>query len=141
MDSNSDFSRSNSVEVFATRKEPLEFDVVCGRGKGSYNRRENKQFRAITAHYVPEYLECQNRVEKAAILNKIITAVHSQNNGMARFVKFNSDDNCWQVINEDLTREKVGHAIREAILSIGRQEKRDETKAVFKVKHIALLAC
>ena len=106
-------SRCQSNTMFAKpleSNEPSEYDVVCGRGKGSYNRPGNKRFRAIAQEYVPEYLAARSRLDKSSVLNKIVHVV--QENG--RFLKYSKKEG-WFVISHELAREKVGHAIREAM--------------------------
>jgi hypothetical protein len=102
--------------------QPGAFDVVCGRGKGSYNRQGNKRFRALVATFIPDYQQARTKVDKTAVLSSIVDKVQSFVNpdtGLpAQFVKYGK---CigWVQIGDDLAREKVGHAMREAIMARG----------------------
>jgi hypothetical protein len=101
--------------------QPGEYDVVCGRGKGSYNRPGNKRFRSLVATYIPQYLKARSKVDKSMVLNMIIDKVHSFSNPdsdrPAQFVKYTKQSG-WVLIGDEHAREKVGHAIREAIAAL-----------------------
>ena len=92
--------------------QPSEHDVVCGRGRGFYNRPGNKRFREIVCQHIPEYLTLKTKLDKSMLLNRIIDLVRRHHN--ARFIKKNANG-AWHEIEENATREKVGHAMREAI--------------------------
>ena len=98
--------------------QPGTYDVVCGRGKGSYNRPGNKRFRSLVATYIPKYLKARSKMDKSMVLNDIIDKVRSFINpdtgAPAQFVKFTKTAG-WVLIGDEHAREKVGHAIREAI--------------------------
>lgn len=98
--------------------QPGAYDVVCGRGKGSYNRPGNKRFRSLVATYIPKYLKARSKMDKSMVLNDIIDKVRSFNNpdtgSPAQFVKYTKSSG-WVLIGDEHAREKVGHAIREAI--------------------------
>ena len=55
--------------------QPTEFDIVCGRGKGNYNRLANKRFLFIVRNHMEEYESKTNRLDKAIVLNYIIEEV------------------------------------------------------------------
>lgn len=86
-------------------------DVVCGRGKGSYNRTGNKKFRAMVQEHVEEYVQAKTKLDKSMVLSAIVEKVHEQWNG--RFIK--QRKGVWEEIGDEQAREKAGHAIREAI--------------------------
>lgn len=94
---------------------PSCFDVICGRGKGSYNRPGNKRFRSIVASYVERYLASKTKDDKSMILALIIERIHEQNNRNAHFLKYDSECMVWRKMSTEEAREKVGHAMREAI--------------------------
>jgi hypothetical protein len=101
--------------------QPGAYDVVCGRGKGSYNRPGNKRFRSLVATYIPQYIKARSKVDKSMVLNNIIDKVHSFTNPdsgrPAQFVKYTKQAG-WVLIGDEHAREKVGHAIREAIAAV-----------------------
>ena len=80
-------------------------DVVCGRGKGSYNRPGNKRFRELV------HVRSKSKLDKSMVLAAIVEKVREH----GRFVKRKGGS--WFEIGDEQAREKVGHAIREAIAS------------------------
>ena len=104
---------AEEATLFDREYVPSEYDVVCGRGKGVYNRPGNKRFRRIVQTYVDEYISMKSKVDKSQLLSRIIDKVRAQNNGTAAFIKQNKDG-IWFDIGDEQAREKVGHAIREA---------------------------
>lgn len=99
---------------------PNDFDIYCGRGKGFYNRPGNKKFRVLVAAHIRTYVGAKSKVDKSAVLNTIIDEVRSTvdpaTGRPAQFIKFTKHTG-WVEIGDDQAREKVGHAMREAIAS------------------------
>ena len=91
-----------------------EFDVACGRGKGCYNQAGNKLMRDICRKFVSKYLLAKSKLDKSLILSEIVEEVKRQNDGTAQFVKHDKHLG-WVAISDEKAREKVGHALREAI--------------------------
>jgi hypothetical protein len=118
--------------------EPTNYDVVCGRGKGSYNRLGNRRFRAIVQQHTDEYL-ASSKLDKTMVLNRIMYLVQAQNEGTTRFVK-RGKDGLFTVISDDLAREKVGHAIRETIMATEDAAKPLKEQLEWKEKQSDLLA-
>jgi hypothetical protein len=117
-------SLANRLDQRPLSRLPDDYDVVCGRGKGNYNREGNKRFRAIVNEHIPVYMAAKTKFEKGLVLNAIIDIVRSQNNGDTRFVKF-SARNGWIEISDEHTREKVGHVMREAMENSLQSNKKD----------------
>jgi hypothetical protein len=118
--------------------EPTNYDVVCGRGKGSYNRPGNRRFRAIVQQYTDEY-QSSSKIDKTMVLNRIMDLVQAQNEGTTRFCK-RGKDGLFTVISDDLAREKVGHAIRETIIAAENVAKPLKEQPEWNKKHSDLLA-
>lgn len=93
-----------------------EFDVACGRGKGCYNQAGNKRMRDICRKFVSKYQLAKSKLDKSLILSEIVEEVKRQNNGTAKFVKHDKQLG-WIAISDEKAREKVGHALRQAIAS------------------------
>jgi hypothetical protein len=112
--------------------QPGTYDVVCGRGKGSYNRPGNKRFRSLVATYIPQYLKARSKIDKSMVLNDIIDKVRSFTNpdtgSAAQFVKYTKSSG-WVLIGDEHAREKVGHAIREAIAAQESSSSNDSTES------------
>jgi hypothetical protein len=99
--------------------EPNEYDVVLGRGKGNYNRPGNKRFRAIVHRFIPKYQTAKTKLDKTFIFNSILDEVRSENNGNARFVRYDTKIG-WVEMGDEQVRDKVGHATREAIVAMNK---------------------
>lgn len=120
--------------------KPTDFDVVCGRGKGSYNRLGNRRFRAIVQQHTDEYqAPTSSKQDKSIVLNRIMDLVQAQNGGTTKFLK-RGKDGLFTVISDDLAREKVGHAIRETITAAENAKKPLKEQPEWKEKHFNLLA-
>ena len=119
---------SDSTSFLGKSFQPAENDVVLGRGKGFYNRPGNKRFREIVCQHMSEYQAARTKLDKSMILNGIIDRVRQENNG--RFVKNDKKKGGWIVIDDGLAREKVGHAMREAIAAKnGKESELSQRKA------------
>jgi hypothetical protein len=109
---------TNHMTMLDASYQPGAYDVVCGRGKGSYNRPGNKRFRSLVATYIHQYISARTKMDKSMVLNTIIDQVNSYTNpdtGLAaQFVKYTKAAG-WVMIGDEHAREKVGHAMREAI--------------------------
>lgn len=100
---------SSSGASLSDDYQPGPNDVVCGRGKGSYNRPGNKKFRELVQRHVEEYLRAKSKLDKSMVLASIVEQVREH----GRFIKRKAG--AWCEIGDEQAREKVGHAIREAI--------------------------
>ena len=111
--------------------QPGKYDVVCGRGKGSYNRPGNVHFRSLITAYIPQYMRSKSKIDKTTILSSIVDEVRSFRNPetgrSADFVKYTKSAG-WSTIGDEQAREKVGHAIREAITTKDNQENNTKKK-------------
>jgi hypothetical protein len=110
----------NSDTPLDTSYQPGCYDVVCGRGKGSYNRPGNRHFRALVATFLDDYRNAKTRLDKTAVLGRIVDKVHSlqdpHTKQAAQFVRLCKHSG-WVQIGKDSAREKVGHAMREILMA------------------------
>jgi hypothetical protein len=109
----SDMASRDDEKKLPSDFQPTEFDIICGRGKGHYNRPGCKRLREVIRGFIPEYLAAKTKVDKSAVISRILDAAKSQNNNSTRFVK--SKKGTWYEIGDDQAREKVGHTMRETI--------------------------
>lgn len=114
-------------------KEGVEirrYDVLCGRGKHSFDHDGNRDFRYIIAAVLPDYVSAKSRGAKTAIVASVMKKVHAQG---GRFLRHDSNRNVWYVLNYSQSKDKVGHAIRDATLTKEakkvRAQKRREIRA------------
>jgi len=110
-----DFATKKETKGLPNTYEPSAYDVVCGRGKGNYSQPGNKRLHLLIQEYLQTYTEAKTKLDKTIVLDVIVDRVREQNNGTARFVKFEPQSG-WVEISSEQAREKVGHTIRQALL-------------------------
>ena len=91
--------------------EPRDCDIVCGRGKGSYNRPGNRVMLEIIKEHISDYQACDSKPDKSAILKTIRDKLIQEGR---KFVKRGSAGQ-WVIMDNKEAKEKIGHAMREAI--------------------------
>ena len=92
--------------------QPGDHDVICGRGKQSYNTTGNRRFRLMITVHMRRYLQAYTKLDKSLVVISIVDVVRSNGGG---FVKRCPKTKKWLEIGDQLAREKVGHALRDAI--------------------------
>ena len=97
---------------------PSNYDVICGRGKDCFSHIGNRRFRVMLDLMLPTYTEAKTKPDKSAIVSTIIDRVRSLcgSNG-AGFIRYDPSEKRWFEIGDDAAREKVGHTIREILVS------------------------
>lgn len=99
-------------------------DIVCGRGKGSYNAPGNVRFRNMVKQHIPDYQASKTKMDKSLMIGRILDHVKALN---LRFV--GRKNGRWIVIiSEEHAREKIGHSMREAIAAQHRKSRSLELK-------------
>jgi hypothetical protein len=137
-------------------------DVLCGRGKTSFNHGEfaspvhcarlsldvllrtvtdpcmlvlysvgNKRFREAVAEALPSYMKADNRYDKSLVVHAIVNNIRLSG---GRFLKHNSTTGAWCELNDQQAKEKVGHAVRDAVTAYEsrKSRKRHRAKEEFK---------
>ena len=90
---------------------PGPYDVICGRGKASWNHSGNRHFRALVKRSTEAYSNVKTRAERSTIVSAIVDAVRVKGNG---FVK-REDDVEWIEVGDLLAREKIGQMLRNSL--------------------------
>ena len=111
-------------------------DIVCGRGKDSFNHPGNHQFRQVISAHLTEYMQLNSRHKKTAFIVSIVRKL--QNEYGARFVtkKRTSDDVCYyKEVSEKQAREKVGHSLRDTAVSKQCKPSKKEWSKMKKNQH------
>lgn len=106
------------VEILAT-------DVLCGRGKTSFNHVGNRRFRDLIAASTEKYNNARSRLEKSMVVHSIVEQVKKV---QGRFLKQDRYSGRWYELDERQAKEKVGHAIRDASSSIDPKKKEKTSK-------------
>lgn len=85
-------------------------DVLCGRGKRSFNHSGNRRFRFIIAMNLQSYQEAPTRSKKSVVIDSIVDGIRKAGGS---FLKMNYDTTQHVDIGDDAARNKVGHALRD----------------------------
>eukprot|EP00934_Nitzschia_sp_Nitz4_P005923 Nitzschia sp. Nitz4//scaffold109_size72162//14578//15747//NITZ4_005836-RA/size72162-snap-gene-0.93-mRNA-1//1//CDS//3329532733//5913//frame0 len=95
---------------------PGEFDVICQRGKDSFEHCGNKRFRELIDRHLQSYLAAGSRQEKTKIVTNIFDYIRQQAIAPSSgFVKKDLLTRRWYQVNEKEARDKVGQALRDSI--------------------------
>lgn len=119
---------------------PGDYDVICGRGKVCFNHIGNRRFRVTIAMNLKKYMESKSKLEKSLVVNSIVEQVRdaSPNGG---FVKRDPLTGNWFALGADASREKVGHAMRDAISSTQQVVKKKAAAAALKGNKLDMRRC
>eukprot|EP00542_Grammatophora_oceanica_P022020 CAMPEP_0194033078 /NCGR_PEP_ID=MMETSP0009_2-20130614/5876_1 /TAXON_ID=210454 /ORGANISM="Grammatophora oceanica, Strain CCMP 410" /LENGTH=726 /DNA_ID=CAMNT_0038673689 /DNA_START=502 /DNA_END=2682 /DNA_ORIENTATION=- len=101
--------KSQKSEVVV--QNPLDTDILLGRSKASWNHVGNRRFRVFVGLHLKQYMEATTRLEKTMVVNLVVEAIQEAG---GRFLKQNKDKT-WYMVHNKLAREKVGHALRDAV--------------------------
>ncbi|CAB9515421.1 Nitrilase family, member 2 [Seminavis robusta] len=111
------------IEPFGTDIEPT--DVLCGRGKTSFNHVGNRRFRDLIAASTDKYNSAKSRLEKSMVVHAIVEQVKKVK---GRFLKQDRYTGRWYELDERQAKEKVGHAIRDATSTMHPKNKKVKPK-------------
>lgn len=89
---------SNNMTMLPEDFTPGEFDVICGRGRTTFNHPGNAAFRNVIKDYLPSYSNAESKSDKSIILCDIIEQVRegSPNGG---FVKKDTKSGRWYEVS------------------------------------------
>lgn len=87
---------------------PSPYSVICGRGKDCFESIGNRRFRVIVRIFLEQYKAAKTKLDKSAIVNKIVDTILSAGGG---FVKYHCGR--WWEVTDGMAREKVGAMIRD----------------------------
>lgn len=88
-------------------------DILCGRGKISFNHSGNRRFRHIISQSSDEYKAAGSKWEKSLVAAKLVSVIHSTGGRFLKQKKSNEDE--WYELSSSECKSKVSHAIRDAI--------------------------
>ena len=86
---------------------------------------------------MPAYTAARTKVDKSTVLQTVLTAFTTATRG--RFVRWDKAGRQYVEIPVAEAREKVGHAMREALAAAELVEGKQEAQQVFQEKHQSLL--
>lgn len=86
------------------------YDILCGRGRDSYNNVGNRRFRIFIGLHLNKYIEAEGRRRKGRVIDVLVRTLVDEMG--ARFFRENNGK-----LVDDLSvkqiRQKVGHALRD----------------------------
>ena len=102
-------------------------DIVTGRGKVCYNHPGNTWFKDIIASNLVRYACTKTKMDKSLVVNDIVDDIQEQSpsGGFVKKVKGGR----WIVLDDTVAREKVGHAIRDALAAGVNKKSKSKTRS------------
>lgn len=83
----------------------------------------NKRFRDAVTSSLQQYMKSETRFEKSLVVHSIIDSIHQVG---GRFLKKDFSTSRWYEMSRQQCKEKVGHAIRDAVNSYEARQKKKE---------------
>lgn len=117
---------NNLVKTNSSQEDtpgPTNIDVVCSRGRHFYELPGCVRFRKIVLDSIPSYVSATTRVDKSSVIAMIMDQVLNHDEGTVRFLKYHASTKSWSVMGREQIRDKVGHALREVIEEMNRNER------------------
>eukprot|EP00980_Cylindrotheca_fusiformis_P010156 scaffold2261_cov124-Cylindrotheca_fusiformis.AAC.4 len=105
---------------------PSEFDVICSWARQNFSTAGNKRLRGIIADNVEAYQQAETKVEKGKIIEDIVNQVMALSPSNSGFIRQDKQTGRWSFIGFDKSKDKVGHALRQASKQKVRNGKRKE---------------
>jgi hypothetical protein len=93
--------------------EVSENDVLLGKQRDAFNHIGNRRFRSLINANWERYNSSKGRCERTTIVVSIVNFLREERK--VRFLKRDKATGRWYVVPDCIAREKVGHAIRDAI--------------------------
>ena len=96
--------------------EPSVWDVICQGGGEAHDHVGNRRFRVCIDNNLNTYMAAKSKHEKSTVVTVIVDAVkESSTQGRGGFVRKDLVSGRWFEVGDKIAREKVGHALRDAI--------------------------
>jgi len=90
---------------------PTADDVLCGRGRISFQHEGNRKFRFLIASHLAEYTRARTKKQKIDLVRFIAQTIKERG---GRFLKQDRDTQLWYDAGIQAARKKVGHSLRDA---------------------------
>lgn len=108
--------------------KPTYYDIICGRGRGSFLHEGNKTYLALLRKNIPTYLAAGKRKEKSIIVSTLVSSLKAQG---FRFLKQDEKNKRWYELTKQECYERTAHAIRDLI------RKQKQTKRNSLSRHLS----
>lgn len=96
---------------------PSEFDVLVGWARQNFHHAGNRRFRDIISGHVPRYSQADSKISRGQIITDIVKEIQSMSPSGTGFLKLNPYTARWNFIGTDKAKDKVGHALRKALMN------------------------
>ena len=104
-------AKSKSIELPRTF-QPRDIDILCGRGRGIWDHKGNRQFKQRIQSHAVEYSTAKTNMDKGAVVASMVDEMRGEG---VLFVKKDMKAQVWYDIGEYHAREKTSHALRDYI--------------------------
>jgi len=113
----------NKITLSVTANGNTEFtnenDIMCGRGKAYAKNPGNINFLRLIKATLQRYIDAQSPIDRSGIVAALLSNINDLG---ARFIKKDPNTKEWYVMSQEMTHDKIGHSIRDAI---ARQNKKN----------------
>jgi hypothetical protein len=111
----------STVVKAKTTVQPGQYDVLCNRSSMAFNHIGNRRFRVIVENHASSYAEATGRSERSLMVHSIVKTIQGAG---GRFLT-KTTSGTWDAEASNVKcREKVGHALRSAIIARKSKEER-----------------
>ena len=102
-------NRSSILEGFL----PGKYDVLCNRSRHAFHHVGNRRFRIIVENHGPRFARMTTKAERSTMIQSIVDIIAS---AQGKFVEMNKNGG-WDEVGLVKRKEKVGHALRAAVMA------------------------
>ena len=124
MTRNTESFTTTNFTTSETVTELQPFDVLSGRDKQSFNHIGNRRFRVVIGMNLQRYLDTKSRYERSEMILAFVRELRSE--AHIRFLKRRGSK--YIELDEKQSREKVGHALRDAAAQARAQQNQNQQK-------------
>ena len=114
---NNNEMQQQQIAAGETVHVPLENDVLLGRGLDAFNHEGNRRFRELCRTQAEAYGKQPNRRAKTVVAQFVLRTVEQRG---GRFLA--RDKATWITVSYKKARDKVGHALRDASMTLKRKQ-------------------
>ena len=123
---NQQFNDDDSITMTAESVILGPYDVICGRGKLSFNNIGNRRFRMIIGMNVSKYNGINSRHWKGLFIRSLVDTFVNEIG--AKFYKMDRNNTKLIELTKTQRREKIGHALRDVVAFQESQQKLQREK-------------
>jgi len=121
-------SSTNGCILLPSNYAPSNYDVLCGRGKGCAAFVGNRRFRVTIAMNKDRYIQAPTKLDKSLVVDEIVKLVASASPD-GGFIKKDAATGLWCRISRQQARDKVAHAMRDAVQASDKKSQRQRKKS------------